>query len=136
MRKDIYDDDFLGRAVFSSGQINRAGNRIRHYAFLEKENNPISVDRLGLCSEKTLIKIQNKNAETRSKSNTKRTFYGWAKIKALLARKNGRTIKATPISDNPYHADIRLPAKIKRDEQVAHAKELATYVQWTPKKSD
>ncbi len=135
MRKDIYDDDFLGRAVFSNGQISRDGNKVRHRAFLERENNPISVDRFGFCSVKKLIHIQDKNAEIRSKkSNTNRSFYGWAKIKALLARKNNRTIQATSTPDNPYHADIRLPARIKRDDQITHAKELASYAQWTPKK--
>ena len=50
MHAIINDNDYLGRAVFSSGQARKAckGN-IRHNIFFEKENKPISVDRFGFC---------------------------------------------------------------------------------------
>jgi len=136
MRKSIKDNDRLGRAIFSSGQAKQAtrGN-IQHHVFLERENKPLSVDRLGLgfCSEKKLTDIQDKNAELRSTTHVKRSFYGWAKIKARLARKNGRTVKSIQIKNNPYHAEIQLPEGIERDEQISHAKELASNSIWAPR---
>ena len=136
MRKNINDDDHLGRAVFSSKQEKRARlGHIMHTIFLEKEgNNLLSVDRFGFCSEAELTDIQDKNAELRSQTESKqRSFYGWAKITAIMARKKGRTVQSTPLKNNFYHADINLPEGIDRDGQKEHAKELASNAKWAPR---
>ncbi|MDE0518479.1 MAG: hypothetical protein OXH36_02835 [Bdellovibrionales bacterium] len=135
MHKNIHDDDFLGRAVFSSGQVKRAirGN-IDFNIFFYKESRSLSVDRFGFCSKKILTQIQDKNAELRSRTEgRKRSFYGWAKIEARDVRKNGGTVQATPIKDNPYHADINLPENIEVDEKINYAKKLASDSKWTPR---
>lgn len=130
MRKNIKDNDLLGRAVFSSRRAERAElkGHIAHDIFLEKPGRPLSADRFGFCSEKKLTDIQNQNAELRSQK-----FYGWAKLQSLTARGSGRTVQATPIKTNPYHADIILPEGIERDEQIIHAKELASNSEWKSK---
>ena len=136
MRESINDDDLLGRAAFSSKEEKQArSGHIRYTIFLEKEgNNLLSVDRFGFCSEAKLTDIQDKNAELRSKTELKqRSFYGWAKITAIIARKNRRTVQSTPLESNPYHADINLPEGIDRDDQKEHAKELASNAEWTPR---
>lgn len=136
MRESVNDDDFLGRAVFSGRAEKRARSGcIMHTVFLgQKGNNLLSVDRLGFCSEAKLTDIQDKNAELRSKPESKkRSFYGWAKITVATARKNRRTVKPAPLKSNPYHADINLPENIDRDDQKAHAKELASNAEWTPR---
>lgn len=136
MRKNINDDDFLGRSSYRSREAKKArSGHIMHDIFLEKEgNNLLSVDRFGFCSEKKLTDIQDKNAELRSKTEPKqRSFYGWAKITAEIARKNGRTVQSTSLKSNPYHADINLPAGIDGDDQKAHALELASNAEWTPR---
>lgn len=136
MRKSINDDDLLGRAIFSSRQKKQAlSGHIRHDIFLEKqENHSLSVDRFGFCSEAELTDIQDKNAELRSKTESKqRSFYGWARIAAIIARFNGRTVRSTPLENNPYHADINLPEGIDKDDQKEHAKELASNAEWAPR---
>ena len=127
MRKNIKDDDFLGRAVFSSRRAARAALKgcIAHDIFLEKEDRSLSVDRFGFCSKQKLTDIQNQNAELRSKK-----FYGWAKLQALTARGSGRKVQSTPAENNPCHADIILPEAIEKDEKIAHAKELASNSEW------
>ena len=136
MRESINDDDLLGRAAFSSREEKRArSGHIMYTIFLEKEdNNLLSVDRFGFCSEAKLTDIQDKNAELRSKTESKRrSFYGWAKITAIIACTKGRTIQSTPLESNPYHADVNLPEGIDRDGQKEHAKELASNAEWTPR---
>ena len=135
MRKTIKDEDFLGRGIFSSRQAKRAfrGN-IDFYIFFYKESESLSVDRFGFCSKKRLTQIQDKNAESRSRTEgTQRSFYGWAKIETKLVRKSGGTVQATPTQDNPYHADINLPENIKRDQKIEYAKRFASYSEWTPR---
>ena len=135
----INDDDLLGRAVFSSKPAKKAAKgTVRDSVFLEKPGIvSLSVDRFGFCSEKELTSIQDKNAELRSqKEPKKRSFYGWVKIKAKMAGRSERKVQATPQEENPYHADIILPKGIDRDQQIAHARELASNVDdviWTPR---
>ena len=108
--KNIDDDDLLGRAVFSSRSAKRATKgKIDFRIFFHEKSDYLSVDRFGFCSEKELTNIQDKNAELR-----KRSFYGWAKIKTIIARRNKRIIQATPTEYNPYHADINLPENIEK----------------------
>ena len=137
IRTVIDDEDLIGRAIFSSQFAKQAirSGVIRYRVFLEKLNRPISVDRFGFCLKKTHTDIQNKNARLRSTSTDKRSFYGWATIKAIDVKKNSKKLKSSPILGNPYHADIYLPKNIERDEQIMHAKELATRSSWTPKYS-
>ena len=135
MRKNIKDEDFLGRGIFSSGQAKRAirGN-IDFHIFFYKGSKSLSVDRFGFCSKEKLTQIQDKNADLRSKTEgIKRSFYGWAEIETKLVRKSGGTVQATPTTDNPYHADINLPKNINRDEKISYAKTLASSSEWKPR---
>ena len=132
MRESVSNEDFLGRGIFSSGQAKRAirGN-IGFNVFFYKQGKSLSVDRFSFCSKKILTQIQDKNAELRSQTEgIQRSFYGWAKIKAIIARRNRRTVQSTPTEDNPYHADINLPKNLERDEKISHAKELASDSTW------
>ena len=36
----------------------------------------------------------------------RRTFYGWAVLSVDSAERMGRTVRVTPLADNPYHADM------------------------------
>ena len=133
MRNSIEDNDLLGRAVFSNSRMKKAvKGHITHDIFLQKPGLALSVDRFGFCKNKQLTKIQDQNAKLRSKIN-KCSFYGWAKIKTLMVRRNGRKVNSTPKKTNPYHADITLPKDIERDEQITHAKEMASYANWEPR---
>ena len=130
--KNINDDDLLGRAVFSSGPARRASRgNVDFRIFFHEKDNSLSVDRFGFCQIKELTNIQDRNAGLRSLATSiRRSFYGWASVKARIARRNSRAIQAAPTKDNLYHADINLPESIKRDEKITHAKELASNSEW------
>ena len=131
MDQHINNDHLLGRAVFSKRRAVKAqSGSIRHDIFLEKLNKSLSVDRWGECSKQTLTDIQDKNADLRSKLCQKKLFYGWALIKVADAKRNKRTVRSSPIKSNLYHAEIFLPKNIDRDQQIAHAKELAVASKW------
>ena len=126
---NIVPEEELGRGVFSSKNARRARqSRVPFNAFLEKEGQTdISVDRLSIAPEEKAVAIADNVGAARS-----RTFYGWAFITAEEARRNGREAIASPLKNNPYHADIRLPdlAAEDREEQKRHAQELADASRW------
>ena len=64
--------------------------------------------------------------------NRGRNFYGWAVLVTERACRSGRRVRASPIAENPYHADIILPDSAGEDyeEQVRHAQELADDSRW------
>ena len=80
----IENDDYLGRAVFSSNAFHKERKTIRHKVFLERPGCSISIDRFGFCKLEKLAAIQDKNAHARSSEEFKRSFYGWAKLKAKI----------------------------------------------------
>ena len=115
--------------MFSSKNAKRAKrSRVPANVFLEKlrERN-ISVDRLSVASLEEVEKISDGVAAGRGAS-----FYGWAIVAAKRIRENRREVIATPLPNNPYHADILLPdgAAEDREEQQRHAQELADASRW------
>ncbi len=128
MTNQLDPNDNLGRRVLSSSS---AKKNIRFHVFLERYGiRTISVDLLKDDSHNTVQCLAEQAAEQRG-----RTFYGWAVVPVFLAEENGRDALASPIDDNPFHADIRLPteAEISREIQKRHAKELADFAVWHPK---
>ena len=127
----IASDEELGRGVFSSRNARRAErSRIPYNVFLEKVGQTdISVDRLSIAPEKEAVAIAVNVGAARTPPAT---FYGWAVVTAEEARRNGREAIASPLNDNPYHADIRLPELTveDREEQKRHAQELADASRW------
>ena len=129
--KNIKDSDFLGRAIFSSNQGTK--KRIKPRVFMEKKpSDSLSMDRFGFCVKEELIDIQDQNAKKRSTNDVQRSFYGWAKLKAIEARRKERKVESNPVKGNPYHAEVILPIHT-RDEQKAHALNLATLSSWYPR---
>ena len=96
-------------------------------------NANISVDRLSIAAKEHIIESANSAARARQRSSERpRSFYGWAVVSAQDAAASGRTLQASPMADNPFHADIVLPALAQedRDEQLRHARELADASRW------
>jgi hypothetical protein len=90
----------------------------------------LSVDRLGHASDEAMTAIGDRIAAGRE---GKRTFYGWAVLSVDSAERMGRTVRATPLDDNPYHADIDLhlaKGAEQRDDRTEHAKDLAERAHW------
>lgn len=129
VESNLTSGENLGRSVLSSGQAKRARrSRVPFHLFLEKEGETrLSVDRLDVVAPKEAIQIADRRAAIRH-----RTFYGWAVVVVGEASANGRQVIASPLLENPYHADIILPdtAIEDREEQKRHAKELADASTW------
>ena len=139
--KTIRDEEKLGRSVFSSSAEKRArkGIIIREIFLVRREDDCVSVDRMGYTSDETMARL----ASVRGKERV-RTFYGWAILTAGAARSNSdqmeyrRTIEASPLPDNRYHANIvmNLPSADepeRRDIQKQHALALAKCAKWRPR---
>ncbi len=126
---NISPEEELGRGVFSSKNAQRAErSKVPFNVFLEKEGQTdISVDRLSIAPEEEAIAIADNVAAARSA-----TFYGWAFLTAEESVHNERQVIPSPLDNNPYHADIRLPDPVAedREEQKRHAKELADASRW------
>ena len=125
----IHPAENLGRGIFSSRQAKRARRtKPPKHVFLEREGvTEISVDRLDRAPPSWVVVIADSNAAARGA-----TFYGWAVVAARKAAANGRQVQASPKPDNPYHADIVLPALAAQDqdERIRHAQELADNASW------
>jgi hypothetical protein len=126
----------LGRGVFSGGQAKRwrrgseGGDR---NTFIGGEKDPsLSVDRLGYASDEHMTAIGDRIANKRRRE-VSRTFYGWAVVTVEHASNKGRSVRASPQDDNPYHADVdlHLPEGAERREaQIEHAVDLAAGAVW------
>lgn len=63
-------------------------------------------------------------------------FFGWAEVTVSDAKQDGRTVRATPTEENPYHADINLNLGVERGDerwrakQKVHAIQLARRAKW------
>ncbi|MDE0308558.1 MAG: hypothetical protein OXI60_01830 [Acidiferrobacterales bacterium] len=117
----------LGRGIFSSSIAKRSRRAIPKNVFLEREGNArISVDRLSIAPAIESIRIADEVAVQRN-----RKFYGWAIISAESASQNGRSVEASALIHNQFHADIVLPPEAnKREEQIMHAQLLADLSNW------
>ena len=126
---EIGPEEALGGSVFSSRNRDRARRgKTPHHVFLEREGTiEVSVDRLNFASDIEMSEIADRVAANRSV-----TFYGWAVVIEYRARASKRDAIASPTPDNPYHADIFLPALAAedREEQKRHAQELADASSW------
>ena len=126
---EIGSEEKLGRGVFSSRHAERAKrSRAPHHIFLERPGiTDISVDRLSVAPTDEAVAIAEAAAIARDAS-----FYGWASVSADKAGRNARRVTASPLSSNPYHADIVLPGATAedREEQKRHAQELADASHW------
>ena len=125
---DLTDEERLGRTIVSRRVAKRAISRgaIDRDVFLVAQGtNTISVDRLDHAALEVMANLSELRAQSRQPP---RSFRGWAVLAVSAAQSGGRTVAATPMSENPYHADIYLniDGKEVRDAQKAHALELAT----------
>ena len=126
----IADWEELGRGIYSRSAAKRASrNRTPYSVFLPPTGEiSISVDRLSVASLGEAIGI----ARRRS-ANREGEFRGWATVSVDTACKDDRSVVASPIEgENPYHADIVLPAVVVSDRKMQkhHALALARYSSW------
>ena len=137
---ELNANENLGRAVFTRRSRNRALRRgaIDHRVFLESEPaKQISVDRMDHAPNEKLAAWSREQARNRG---TDRRFYGWAVLKVRDAKKDGRTVEATPTLQNRYHADISLNITVtgekRKYQQEGHALQLAAHSRWLEAPAD
>jgi len=122
-------EEELGRRVYSSKSARRAErSRVPFHEFLEIPGEVLlSVDRLSIGPPNKVTGIAVQDGVARGK-----TFYGWAVLTVEQATRDGREATASPLPNNPYHADIRLPSPADEDREVQkqHAQELADNSRW------
>ncbi len=95
---------------------------------MRREDDRISVDRMDHATRAEMVELAVARGLERD-----REFYGWAILTVADAETNGRTVEATPLESNPYHADIclNLPDDGDRREwQKQHSVELAARAVW------
>ena len=133
---ELNDAERLGRTVASKTLAKRARKtgEIPPNVFLERHGaESISVDRMDRASEDVLAELAVSRAGARTPP---KDFQGWAVVSVEHAASEGRTVRATPLPDNPYHADIFLnipenaPEIERRRRQKLHAQRLAIHSVW------
>ena len=136
--KTIRDDEMLGRSVFSGSAARRAyrGHIVRDVFLVRLEDDCVSVDRMDYAPVETMTSLAEARGERRGA-----TFYGWATLIAGAARSGDvecrRTVEASPLPENPYHANIVMAVLgvdvERRDIQKQHALALAKCAKWLPR---
>lgn len=127
----IAPDEYLGRRISSRRDANRMqrANKIPYNYFMPKKGDVrLSVDRLAIAP---LGKISEIAADTILRTSGNQ-FRGWAVVSADTAAASERSVAASPIPGNPYHADIILPADTanNRIAQKNHAADMARLASW------
>lgn len=129
--KIVDDKEELGRGIFDSRRAKKAASGIiLPNIFKERDGvREISVDRLSFGHHAQISKVHDTE-------RFNQTFYGWAVLAAKEAAEQGRSVVASPVQDNPYHAEIVLPDAGRDDpvdDQNAHALSLAMRAKWMPR---
>lgn len=135
MLPEVQLNDKVGRAICSRRDARAIkNNKCRPKIFDDQKSlYAISVDRFGFCSDKELTKIQEQRADRVAiKYARECSFYGWAQLKVEDIQQVA-SVKASPVEENPYHADICLPTNESEDERIAHLHALAAHAQWRSK---
>ena len=123
----------LGRSVFSSRLARKARRPwpIPEAFLVRREDDRISVDRMDHATRDEMASLA--RARGRGQGPAGKKFHGWAIITVGDAASNGRTVEATPVESNPYHADIclNLPEDFdRRERQKQHSVDLAAHAAW------
>lgn len=128
-------DDPLGRAEYGRSRAKRwrKGHKDHQTFLVRREDENISVDRLGHTTDDEIAQIQEQLAARREASG----FYGWAVLPVREANRSGRNVRPCPVRqhhiNNPYHAVIELNLTAdahRREQQKKHATELSAVAEW------
>ncbi len=117
----VASSELIGRRLFGSRSVGKGSGRIHHRAFLNTNSLDLSVDRNQYAPPEFLKAIAEQNGRDR-----KLSFNGWGVLSAEDASETGCSVRACPNSENPFHAEIRLPeSMVAKDDRVLEAKRLA-----------
>lgn len=138
----INDSERLGRQVSDGSKAKKAaGGKFTPKIFMpnSKGDRVVSLDRLDMAPLLNVAKIAFAHATA-----IRKTFYGWANVRARFVRENGRTVEHVPELGNEYHSEVYYPLKtcgknltelqLKQwnEEAKEHAIDLALSAEWQP----
>ena len=123
----------LGRSVYSRRRANKARKaKPTPEEFLVRlDDDRISVDRMDHAERREMARLANIRGQGRD--NGSKDLQGWAILSVNDAATNGRTVEASPLQENQYHADICLDlpdSDERRDKQKEHSVDLAARASW------
>lgn len=127
----VGDWERLGRRVFSGKESRRAAKSgVPASVFAEPGCRKRSVDRLTRAPDLAPL-VANADVAALSRG-ANRQFYGWAVVSVEDVIAAGCEVNASPLPDNPYHADIILPDAVVEsdDAQNQYAIALAGVSDW------
>lgn len=128
----IASDEDIGRRISRRSDQYRVkrSNKSASKIFMPRKGEVrLSMDRLTIAPPGKMSQIA---ADTISKTTSDRQFLGWAVVSVQDVVAYGLRVVASPIPDNPYHADIILLDDTANDidDQKSHAVELARLASW------
>ncbi len=123
----------LGRSVCSSKSAKKANRAkpIPEVFLVRLDDDRISVDRMDHAERREMANLATIRGQGRG--NGSKDLRGWALLSVNHAAANGRTVVASPLPDNPYHADIclNLPESgERRERQKEYSVDLAARAYW------
>lgn len=129
----LIETEHLGRSVFSGKLAKRARRQqpVPEAFLVRREDDRISVDRMDHATRAEMTELA--TARGRERGPAGKEFHGWAILTVAEAASNGRSVEATPLESNPYHADVclNLPHDGDRREwQKQHSVDLAARAVW------
>ena len=128
---DLTKDELLARSVFSTKHFKKSksvgyADKVFPKAFeppKDKDHagqflDEVSVDRCRYLQENRALQLGEQKAAERNL-----TFYGWAIIEKSTVARKGCDAIASPVNDNPAHANIKLPI-----DDITDQKDLRAYL--------
>ncbi len=117
----IADTERLGRALTQRKHIAALTGTVRPAAFRPRKGTvDISAHRLThVPSVQRKVELAEAVARERREDREPK-FYGWAELSVSAAREDGRQVRATPLPENIYHADILLPQECADDPDLRY----------------
>ena len=133
----VSDWEELGRRVFSRSEARKAADgRIQPKIFLERlGNRKLSVDRLTPPETAGIAAVvEDARKAAANRQQPPNTFCGWAVVTAEAVIRVGCEVKASPLPNNRYHANILLPDSAMENEEAqrGYAVTLAGRATWKP----
>ena len=137
---EIADDERLGRQEWSNStarkvrgrQLRGESPRVPANKFMPpNDSSELSVDRMDHAELDELAKLAEKNTARKDPS-----LKGWYTLSAADVIGAKCAVQSSPLSGNPYHADILIPVKLdqddRRDALIEFALDLACLADFEP----
>ncbi len=128
---EVTPQELLTRYVVSKSHFRKETLTVKPDAFIPHPHNELSVTRLLELPAEEIWSIGKSIATARA-----RTFYGRGDIKTSIILNVGLQVNATPLRENPNHADVTNWPMNDKPRQKLLAQELALAANFVPYSSE